>query len=871
MLPFCEPGDGESIVWRENGLSRCFATIVGSLTASGVIIIFGLTLVVLNCEPAKAKTRSNTSLWQLLVHSKTLMVEILVCFLMSLTYAVELILHGVLLGGSLYGYVIVSNTTGFIAWLFCISLITRERYNVLYGLHHSVPIILFWLVSILWLVFAVVSWGNSEWWWSISNTVDIVDVTLFGIRSVSLFLLVCVGVVRPLMSRRTQYRLLVNFDEATRPPIASQSEEDHIKAGGFSRKSSQGSTFGGLWKKIKLLFPYVWPKGHFFLQLQVVICFLILASGRVINVYVPIFYKRIVNALTPNRNLTERMDLMYGITHNSYGITFPIASICIYVFLKFLQGGSVGSAGFVNNIRTFLWINVQQYTSRALQVDLFRHLHSLSLRWHLGRKTGEILRVIDRGTQSMNNLLSYVLFNILPTFVDVGIAIIYFVISFDAWFGLIVFTTMTGYLLFTVYITEWRTKYRRIMNERDNETRAKAVDSLINFETVKYYGREEYEVERFKAAILKYQRAEWESLASLNILGLGQNMIITAGLLVGSLLCAYRVEHGRLNVGDFVLFGTYIIQLYAPLNFFGTYYRLIQQAFIDMENIIDLLDVQQEIKDEPDAQPLKITTGCIEFRNVYFHYNPEKPILRDITFTVHPGETVALVGPSGAGKSTIIRLLFRFYDIQDGMILIDGQDIRTVQQSSLRQTIGVVPQDTVLFNDIIRYNIRYGKVGADDKEVEKAAEYADIHERILTFPQKYTTVVGERGLKLSGGEKQRVAIARTILKNPSIILLDEATSALDTHTERNIQSSLMKVCQGRSTIIVAHRLSTIIHANQILVLKDGVVCEQGTHYELLSFDGVYAAMWAQQQQSLEEYDENGRGLEEPIKGKETNL
>jgi len=429
------------------------------------------------------------------------------------------------------------------------------------------------------------------------------------------------------------------------------------------------------------------------------------------------------------------------------------------------------------------------------------------------------LRVVDRATLSINNLLNYFLFNIAPTLVDIGIAVVYFVIAFDGWFGLIVFVTMMSYVLFTIYVSERRTKYRRVMNERDNATKAKAVDSLLNFETVKYYGAEDFEVNRFKTAILNYQSEEWKNLASLNVLNLGQNIIINLGLLLGASLCAYRVTQGILNVGDFVLYGTYIIQLYTPLNFFGTYYRIIQQAFVDMENMLDLLEVEPEIQDTPGAEMIHIAGGQIEFKNVYFHYTPEKTILRDVSFTVEPGKTIALVGPSGAGKSTIIRLLFRFYDIQDGVITVDGQDIRHVTQSSLRQSVGVVPQDTVLFNDNIRYNIRYGKSNASDEEVERAAQYADIHDRILSFPLQYGTVVGERGLKLSGGEKQRVAIARTILKAPAIVLLDEATSALDTHTERNIQSSLMQVCKGRSTIIVAHRLSTIIHADQILVLK----------------------------------------------------
>ena len=422
---------------------------------------------------------------------------------------------------------------------------------------------------------------------------------------------------------------------------------------------------------------------------------------------------------------------------------------------------------------------------------------------------------------------------------------------------------MSFYLLATIGITEWRTKYRRDMNELQNETKAKAVDSLLNFETVKYYGAEEYEVQRLNKAIEAYQASEWKSMSSLNVLNSAQNVIITFGLLVGSLLCAYRVTQGILQVGDFVLFATYLVQLYQPLNWFGTYYRMIQQSFIDMENMFELFDVEQEIKDSPDAKPINLNAGQIEFKNVYFHYNPQKPILQDVTFTVKPGETLALVGPSGAGKSTIIRLLFRFYDVQGGSILIDGQDLRFVKQSSLRQSIGVVPQDTVLFNDNILYNIRYGKASATDDEVFQASVYADMHERILSFPQKYGTRVGERGLKLSGGEKQRVALARTILKSPMVVLLDEATSALDTETERHIQTSLMKVCEGRTTIIVAHRLSTIIHADKILVIQDGMIAEQGRHEELLAANGLYARMWTSQQQSLADEMSSSKTLSGP--------
>ena len=546
MLPFCEPGDTDNRIWRDSGFSRCFTTITGSLASSGLLIIFGLATIILCTN--KTKTKKKTKFRHFL-SSKAFLFEIVSTLVISASFLVELLVRVYLENGSrLYGYNLVTSITSLLSWLFSLILVYRERLSSYFGLHHSLTLVLFWLLNIIWLSSSLVSWSSSEWWWGLDDKIDLSDLVLFCVRLSLLLLLTIIGVLRPLIGfkKRRNYRMIINNlttdTESEREETAKESQrpEDPSKSGSFERKSSQGSAFGSLWKKTKLIFPYVWPKEHSLLQLVVIICFLILAAGRVINLYVPIYYKKIVNGLSPQKNMTDSLDLTYGLTVGTSGITFPLASILIYVFLRFLQGGAVGSMGFANNLRTFLWIKVQQYTSRTMQVRLFSHLHSLSLRWHLGRKTGEVLRVMDRGTVSINNLLSYVLFNILPTIVDIGIAVIYFIIAFDAWFGLIVFTTMVSYLLLTISITEWRTKYRRIMNERDNEVKAKGVDSLLNFETVKYYGHEDFEVQRFKDAILNYQSAEWESLASLNLLNSGQNMVITIGLLVGSLLCAYR-------------------------------------------------------------------------------------------------------------------------------------------------------------------------------------------------------------------------------------------------------------------------------------------------------------------------------------------
>lgn len=612
-----------------------------------------------------------------------------------------------------------------------------------------------------------------------------------------------------------------------------------------SKKQENQSGFHDFWTKLKKVMPYIWPHNDRYLQQLVLICFLLMCTGLAINVFTPLQIGKVVDQF------------------NREPGTFAWAAVLGYVGFKFLQGGS----GLIQAIQNWLWIPIGQFTTREVSVKLFAHLHSLSLHYHINRKTGEVLRIVDRGTNSIVQLLSQIVFQIFPALANILIAVVVFSVRFSIPFGLIVFVTMSLYLYTTITLTEWRNSFRRKMNELDNFARTKAVDSLLNFETVKYYNAEQFEVNRYDNAIVEYQKADYINSVSLNVLNLAQNAVITGGLLAGSLLFAYEVSRGQLTAGDFVSFNVYMMQLYTPLHFFGTYYRMIQQNFIDMEKMFDLFEVQESVKDVEGAKELNVTDGHVEFQNVSFSYDNRQTALNQISFSIPKGATVALVGPSGGGKSTILRLLFRFYDPESGHIYIDGQDISKVTQSSLRKSIGVVPQDTVLFNDTILYNIRYGDVNATDEDVYNAAKAAQIHEKILSFPDGYETKVGERGLRLSGGEKQRVAIARTILKNPPIILLDEATSALDTTTERHIQEALAHMTKDRTTLVIAHRLSTIVNADLILVIKDGQVVETGSHDELIQNalsgknEGVYYEMW---QKQLDDHHESASGVTTPI-------
>jgi ATP-binding cassette subfamily B protein len=579
-------------------------------------------------------------------------------------------------------------------------------------------------------------------------------------------------------------------------------------------------------RTLRTLFPYLWPAGEPGLKARVVIAMLALVAAKALTLVAPYFYGRIVDSLSGTAQL----------------VAVPLAMVAAYSLAR-----AVSSV--LNEVRDGLFSRVAQHAIRQVALQTFRHLHDLSMRFHLERRMGGLSRVIERGTKGIQFLLNFTLFNILPTIIEVTGAAIILHVAFGAAFSSITLFSVLGYIAFTVWITEWRTKYRRAMNTADAEANTKAVDSLLNYETVKYFSNETHESSRFDDSLARYQHAAVRSQVTLSMLNVGQQIVVNIALFVLLLLAARGVVGGTMTIGELVMINTYLIQLYIPLNFLGFVYREIKQGLVDMEVMFDLLVVSQEVADKPGARPLAVSRGAIEFDRVTFGYNPDRVILRDVTFSVPAGKTVAIVGPSGAGKSTISRILYRFYDVNAGAVRIDGQDIREVTQASLRSSIGVVPQDTVLFDDSIGYNIRYGKPGATQAEIEAVARLASIHDFVAGLKDGYGTRVGERGLKLSGGEKQRVAIARTMLKDPPIMLFDEATSALDSHTEKDIQASLRKVSANRTTLVIAHRLSTVVDADEIIVLDKGQIVERGTHRELLARHGRYAAMWNKQQEA----------------------
>jgi len=573
------------------------------------------------------------------------------------------------------------------------------------------------------------------------------------------------------------------------------------------------------------LAPYLWPRDARGLRVRVVLAVALLLAGKLVNVYVPVLYKHAVDVLAPANVV----------------VIVPIAVIIAYGVAR------VMSQGF-NELRNAVFAKVGQRAVRQLTLTAFRHVHALSLRFHLARRTGALSRAIERGTAGIDFLLSFMLFNVVPTLFEILLVCAILWRLYDWRFAVVIFTTITVYIAFTFLVTDWRVRFRREMNERNSEASTKAVDAMLNFETVKYFANEEHEARRYDAALQAYERAAVKSEATLAVLNVGQGVVIGAGLAAVMILAGQGVATATMTVGDFVLVNAYLIQLYTPLNFLGIVYRNIKQSLTDLEQMMALLVVKPDIVDRPAAPALIVGSAAVTFRHVDFRYDPRRPILCDVDFRLPPGATVAVVGPTGAGKSTIARLLFRFYDVDAGAVEIDGQDIRVVSQDSLRRVIGVVPQDTVLFNDTIYYNIAYGRPGAPRAAIEGAARLARVHDFIAALPDGYDTVVGERGLKLSGGEKQRVAIARVILKAPKILVFDEATSALDTKTEREIQASLAEVSAGRTTLVIAHRLSTIIDADEILVLDRGHIVERGHHCELLQRQSVYAAMWARQQE-----------------------
>ncbi|MDV7338967.1 ABC transporter ATP-binding protein/permease [Terasakiella sp. A23] len=582
------------------------------------------------------------------------------------------------------------------------------------------------------------------------------------------------------------------------------------------------------WKTLKTLLPYLWPKDAMNLRVRVVIALLLLAASKATNVSVPLFYKEAVDTLSLNDG---------------------VGLVVVPVMLLIAYGVARVMAQAFGELRDAVFARVGQRAIRDVALKTFNHLHRLALRFHVQRQTGGLTRSIERGTKGIDFLLNFMLFNILPTLLEIVLVCGILWALYDWTFAAVTFVTIASYIAWTLIVTEWRIKYRRHMNKSDNEANTKAVDSLLNFETVKYFTNEDHEARRYDVALRSFEEASVKSKVTLSLLNIGQGAIISIGLIAVMIMAGYGVQDGTMTLGDFVLVNSYLMQLYMPLNFLGFVYREIKQSLIDMEHMFSLLDQEAEIADDEDATDLPEGGGDVVFENVSFAYDERRPILKEVDFHVPAGKTCAIVGSSGAGKSTLSRLLFRFYDVSKGAVKIDGADIRSIKQHALRSNIGIVPQDTVLFNDTVFYNIAYGRPEATPQEVEEAAKLARIHDFIMDLPDGYNTIVGERGLKLSGGEKQRVAIARTILKRPRILLFDEATSALDTHTEKEIQVSLREVSSGLTTLVIAHRLSTVVDADEIIVLDKGEIVEQGSHAVLLEKDGAYAAMWAKQQEA----------------------
>ena len=582
------------------------------------------------------------------------------------------------------------------------------------------------------------------------------------------------------------------------------------------------------WATLKTLIPYLWVY-----KWRVMAALACLIGAKMANVGVPLVLKRLIDSLTISP------------THPQALLVLPLGALAAYGLLRL-------STTVFTELREFMFARVTQRAVRTIALQVFRHLHALSLRFHLNRQTGGMTRDIERGTRGVSSLISYTLFNILPTLVEITLVLGYLITHYDIWFSVITAGALVLYITFTVVVTNWRTHFRRTMNDLDSKANTKAIDSLINYETVKYFGNEDYEARRYDDGLRHYENAAVHSQTSLSVLNTGQSLIIATAVTLILWRATVGVINGSMSLGDLVLVNSFMIQLYIPLNFLGVIYREIKQSLADMERLFGLLDQNREVADSEGAKPLVTHGARVAFSHVEFSYEAKRQILFDVDFTIPAGTTTAVVGHSGSGKSTMSRLLFRFYDVNDGSITIDGQDLRAVTQESLRAAIGIVPQDTVLFNDTIEYNIAYGKPGATKADIVAAARAASIHDFIETLPDGYATMVGERGLKLSGGEKQRVAIARTLLKDPAILIFDEATSALDSKAEQAIQAQLKEIARNRTTLVIAHRLSTVADAQQILVLDHGRIVERGTHQSLLAENGLYAQMWERQQARQDE-------------------
>ncbi len=616
------------------------------------------------------------------------------------------------------------------------------------------------------------------------------------------------------------------------------------------KRDVSGQGDGALIPTLRRLWPYVWPTDRPDLKFRIMLAMALLFAAKLATMAVPFTFKWATDALTGQGTAPLAPSSWLG-----WMLAAPVAMTIAYGATRIMMAA-------ITQWRDGMFAKVAMNAVRRLALITFKHMHLLSLRFHLERKTGGLTRVLERGRNGIETIVRMVILQAAPTIIELAMIIAVLLYQFDWRYVVVVLVTVAVYMVYTYFATEWRIGIRRKMNDSDSDANTKAIDSLLNYETVKYFSSEEREAKRYDRSMERYEQASVNSYVSLAVLNAGQAAIFTVGLAAAMVMCAYGIQDGTHTVGDFVMINAMMIQLYQPLNFMGMIYREIKQGVIDIETMFAILGREPEIKDRPGARPLVVTNGTVRFDNVVFAYDPDRTILKGLSFEVPAGRTVAIVGPSGAGKSTISRLLFRFYEVGGGRILIDGQDIRDVTQVSLREAIGMVPQDTVLFNDTIAYNIRYGRWEASDAEVEEAARLAQIDDFIRLAPKGYQTEVGERGLKLSGGEKQRVAIARTILKGPPILVLDEATSALDSHTERDIQDALDRVSKNRTTLVIAHRLSTIVGADEIIVLDKGVIVERGTHQKLLAHGGLYASMWNRQREAAEAREKLARVEEE---------